>query len=111
MLMAVIIEFLNAVTAKHEVIVSRLPALIGRGPEADVQLEDDCVSWRHCEICEMSGRPLVRDLHSKNGTFVNGEAVKETVVRPGDRISIGRVSFRATLDLEDSHGCTTYRST
>ena len=93
--MTIIIEFVNANVPEQEITLTALPVLIGRSPEADVQLDDSCVSRQHCEIDEMNGKPLVRDLDSKNGTFINGEAVKQAVVRPDDRITLGRISLRA----------------
>jgi hypothetical protein len=93
--MVITVECVNADIPEQEITLTRLPAMIGRSPEADVHLDDSCVSRQHCVIDEMNGRPLVRDLGSKNGTFINGEAVQKAVVRPDDRISIGRINLRA----------------
>jgi pSer/pThr/pTyr-binding forkhead associated (FHA) protein len=93
--MVITVEFANAEIPEQEIRLTRLPVMIGRSLEADVHLDDPCVSRQHCEIDEMNGRPLVRDLDSKNGTFINGEAVRKAVVRPDDRISIGRINLRA----------------
>ena len=93
--MTITIEFVNADIPEHEITLTGLPVMIGRSPEADVQLDDSCVSRQHCEIDEMNGRSFVRDLDSKNGTFINGEAVQQAVVGPQDRITIGRINLRA----------------
>ena len=72
-----------------------LPATIGRGREASISLTHPLVSRQHCEIVAANGRVLVRDLDSLNGTFVGSERVKEAILRPGDLLTVGTVTFRA----------------
>ena len=61
----------------------------GRSSEADLVLADDAVSRKHARFYIERRRTWVRDLCSRNGTLVNGIAVKRHCLRPGDRISIG----------------------
>jgi hypothetical protein len=69
--------------------------LIGRAPNADCLLPEDCVSRRHAEVWRVGERWLLRDLGSRNGTRVNGTRVIEPVeVRPGDRIDLGGAQYR-----------------
>ena len=75
-------------------IINKLPAVLGRNPHADVQLDDCWASRVHCEISEISGILLVRDLDSKNGTAVNGQSIKEAHLLPGDRLTVGLTSFQ-----------------
>ena len=93
--MAITIEFVNAEIREQQITLTGLPITIGRSLEADVQLDDDYVSRQHCEIDDMNGKPLLRDLGSKNGTFINGEAVQQAVVGRDDRITVGRIDLRA----------------
>jgi pSer/pThr/pTyr-binding forkhead associated (FHA) protein len=93
--MAITIEFVRSGLSESEITLTRLPVTIGRDPKADLQLCDCYVSRQHCEIDELNGKPLVRDLNSENGTFVNGETVQEAVVSPDDRITVGQTNFRA----------------
>jgi hypothetical protein len=72
-----------------------LPAVFGRGREATVMLPHPLVSRRHCEVYEFEGRLMVRDLGSTNGTFVGSQRVTETVLGPGELLTIGTVTFRA----------------
>jgi hypothetical protein len=70
--------------------LAEVTAIIGRDATSDVQIDDRQVTRRHAEISRASSGYTIRDLGSKNGTFVNGEAVLETP-RPlhnGDEISI-----------------------
>src|SRR3954469_12696993 len=63
-------------------------ARIGARPLADVVLADAKVSGVHCEV--VVGDTLrVRDLGSKNGSFVGGVRVLDAIVQPGDIISVG----------------------
>lgn len=67
--------------------------LAGRAPEADLRFSselDTLVSARHAELRSEHGRWHVRDLGSRNGTWVNGARINaETPLREGDRIQFG----------------------
>jgi pSer/pThr/pTyr-binding forkhead associated (FHA) protein len=69
------------------------PLTIGRSADADVMLLDEKVSRVHCGIGVVEDAMVIRDLQSKNGTFVNDERVESTVLNPGDRIRIGSSVF------------------
>ena len=69
------------------------PFLVGRAVACDLPLADPTVSRQHAELLLVEGRALVRDLHSTNGTFVNGERVREALAPPGSRIAFGKVEF------------------
>jgi pSer/pThr/pTyr-binding forkhead associated (FHA) protein len=68
---------------------------IGRDSSCDWQTDYMIVSRRHAAIVVCPDRVLVRDLGSRNGTFVNGKVVfGECEVRHDDRLAIGPVEFR-----------------
>jgi hypothetical protein len=81
---------------------------IGRSSDCDVVLPKRQVSRYHARIERRDGRYLLRDLGSKNGTFVNGERVGAEPYRlhDGDEIQIalyvklGFVGADATIPLE-----------
>ena len=71
------------------------PLRIGRGPGCELLLTDASVSRRHAELLHLNGEWVLRDLRSTNGTMVNGWRITgEVVVRPGDQVSFGNLSFR-----------------
>lgn len=66
--------------------------IAGRNPSCDIVMSDLRVSSRHAWIGLIDGKPVLRDLHSSNGTFLNahaGSPVTETELRSGDMISFG----------------------
>jgi hypothetical protein len=63
--------------------------VIGRSSELDMVLVEDMVSRKHAKIMISSGNITIEDLGSTNGTFVNGEKVKQARLKEGDRILIG----------------------
>jgi DNA-binding NtrC family response regulator len=68
-------------------------ARIGTRALAELVLTDPRVSGLHCEV--VAGEPLrVRDLGSKNGTFLGGYRVIEAVVPSGDSIAVGDTRIR-----------------
>lgn len=76
------------------------PQLIGRSSEA-LPISDSTVSRRHAELTPDDGRWYLRDLESANGTFVNGQRIKERVLlSPGDQIRCGStlLAFAVTKD-------------
>jgi predicted component of type VI protein secretion system len=72
--------------------------LIGRQKECDLCIPLSVVSRRHCEISINQNKLLIRDLHSKNGTLVNGQQVEDSHLNPGDRINFGPVTFVVQID-------------
>jgi pSer/pThr/pTyr-binding forkhead associated (FHA) protein len=66
------------------------PFTIGREEGNPVQLNDERISRFHLKIQEDDGKIVLTDLDSTNGTKVNGEAVRLTLVRAGDLIALGR---------------------
>jgi pSer/pThr/pTyr-binding forkhead associated (FHA) protein len=63
--------------------------VIGRSSELDMVLVEDMVSRKHAKIMISAGNITIEDLGSTNGTFVNGEKVKQARLKEGDRILIG----------------------
>lgn len=80
-------------TPKRRIVVKSFPAVIGRGADAEVRVDDRWASRRHCEIDQVDGTLVVRDVGSRHGTFVNGEPVGSTHLMPGDRLTVGATSF------------------
>ncbi len=63
--------------------------VIGRSSDLDMVLVEDMVSRKHAKITSQDGRVVIEDLGSTNGTFVNGEKIKQSRLKEGDRILIG----------------------
>jgi EAL domain-containing protein (putative c-di-GMP-specific phosphodiesterase class I) len=78
----------------RRVAVHPLPFRVGRLPGLALSLSSDSVSKEHAELFLREGTLHVRDLGSKNGTFVNGERVEEAPLREGDILHFAQVEFR-----------------
>jgi hypothetical protein len=65
---------------------------IGRGIEADIQIDDTSVSRLHCAIV-LGSDVLIRDLGSTNGTMVDGARATETILRDGSIVKIGNITL------------------
>jgi hypothetical protein len=88
----------------EDLLVATLPPLgetdsltIGRLPDCDVVLEEGSVSKQHAVLRwnEAEHRCAVKDLGSRNGTFLNGTTIgdREVTLRDGDILSVGYVQF------------------
>jgi hypothetical protein len=65
-------------------------AIVGRDPEMDLHLDDTFVSSKHAVFEATAGVLQIEDLHSTNGTLVNGEQIQGTrELHTGDRVEIG----------------------
>lgn len=69
---------------------STLPVSIGREEDNTIQLNDDRISRFHAKLQDHSGRVILTDLDSTNGTRVNGHPIQMRVLQQGDVISVGR---------------------
>jgi pSer/pThr/pTyr-binding forkhead associated (FHA) protein len=68
---------------------------LGRHDDCLIRIKSSQVSRRHCELLEIGGKLVVRDLGSSNGTFVNGKRViGQQPLKPGDELTVGAVTLR-----------------
>ncbi len=75
--------------------------LIGRDKQCHLRPHCQLVSKLHCAIAAWAGKVRVRDLKSRNGTFLNGQPVQgEVLVGDGDRLQVGRAHIRAIGETE-----------
>lgn len=74
---------------------------IGRREGNDLQLPGSEVSRDHAEIVQRGDEYAVIDRGSRYGTFVNGTQVSDQVLKPGDRIRLGRGGGADLLVVDD----------
>jgi pSer/pThr/pTyr-binding forkhead associated (FHA) protein len=69
--------------------------LIGRDEKCHLRPANPSVSQRHCMLTVAGSRLLLRDLHSTNGTFINGQPVKADIeLHDGDALVVGPLEFK-----------------
>ncbi len=64
-------------------------AVIGRGTDCDIHLNDPAVSRHHAKVARIYTGFFVEDLHSTNGVTLNGRRVRKHMLKDGDLIQIG----------------------
>ncbi|MEI6792335.1 MAG: FHA domain-containing protein [Actinomycetes bacterium] len=69
-------------------------AILGRGEQAEIRLDDPYASSRHARLSMQGGRIVLEDLGSTNGTFLNEEIVSgPQPLHQGDHVRIGDSEF------------------
>lgn len=72
--------------------------VIGRRQDCDLCVPLMIISRRHCELNLDQDQLTVRDLGSRNGTFINGRQIDEITVQPGDHLQVGPIGFIVQID-------------
>lgn len=72
-----------------QIMLSDKPVTIGRSPDADVITLDERASRMHCGVRIWDGEYYIKDLKSKNGTYLNNKRVEMAKIKPGDKIRLG----------------------
>jgi transcriptional regulator with GAF, ATPase, and Fis domain len=78
----------------REYVISGDVIRIGKVEGNDLVLPEETVSRVHCEILRDVKGHLLRDLHSTNGTFLDGAEIREAYIRAGSVITVGTVQLR-----------------
>lgn len=91
---------INTDGSQREVALKKARVIIGRQADATMRLPDPNVSRQHCELQLDAGRPVLKDLGSSNGTYVNRRRISQTELSAGDTISIGPFLFVVKIDGE-----------
>jgi len=78
---------------------------IGRHPDNRLLVTDRAASRFHCVVEPAEGRFRVRDLESRQGTFVNGRPVREHLLDEGDLVTVGDLLLLFQIqDADPIHG-------
>jgi predicted component of type VI protein secretion system len=72
-----------------EIALSDKPLTIGRSPDADIVVLDERASRMHCGVRLWDDAYYLKDLKSKNGTYLNNDRVEMAKIKPGDKIRVG----------------------
>jgi two-component system, cell cycle response regulator len=86
---------------------------LGRAAAADLRLDDEHASRRHARLERRNECWGIVDLDSKNGTFVNGERVSDTLLTDGDLVVVGAtiLKFLTGASVELAYHKELYRLT
>jgi predicted component of type VI protein secretion system len=91
------LQLLSGRQAGSETVARHFPFCIGRGPEADLQLDDGGVWDSHLQIEFRRGEGFVFSTNSQAVTLVNGARVENGLLRNGDLIELGAMKLRFWL--------------
>lgn len=94
------LRILSGPQAGHVIQLKNGKNKFGRSPSCDFQIEGAGISKEHFEITVMSGKMMLSDLKSSNGTFVNGLRVQNSLVRAGDRLMAHQILFELVFATE-----------
>jgi predicted component of type VI protein secretion system len=75
---------------------------IGRAEGCQLRPNSDQISRRHCMLAVKEGSVTIRDLGSRNGTFVNGEEIPpktDKELKSGDHVKVGPLEFEIHLTV------------
>ncbi len=88
-----ILSLIQGPGSPKKYILSKNRTVLGRSPEADLQLKSNMVSRKHLSLYRSEGEMMCKDLNSHNGLFLNGVKVYSASLRDGDTIQIGDLIF------------------
>jgi pSer/pThr/pTyr-binding forkhead associated (FHA) protein len=71
---------------------------IGRVDDNTFPIAEASVSSHHCEVLRRGADVVIHDLNSTNGTFINGEKITESVLKPGQTLRLGQIELRLEAD-------------
>lgn len=67
---------------------------VGRVEDNQIQVVEPSVSSHHCELLVKGSEVQVKDLGSTNGTFINGDQIKEATLKAGQTLRLGKIELR-----------------
>ena len=89
----------NGSPIKTKIVLTR-SGVMGRGEEAEYFISHPSISRQHCEFIVKEQSLQIKDLASKNGTYVNNARIKETMLISGDMVQIGKLFFQVRIENE-----------
>ena len=100
-----LIRYVDGEGKQLEVEMASKALTIGRDAEADIVVPSEKASRIHCTIRLWDGDYVIKDMKSRNGTFVNDARVEVALLKAGDRIRIGTSTLQ--VERKSAKGTTT----
>jgi pSer/pThr/pTyr-binding forkhead associated (FHA) protein len=75
---------------------------IGRKPENDIQVDNLAVSGFHAAVERVGEDVILEDLHSTNGTIVNGQLIQKHVLKNFDIVELGKHKLKYVVEAASS---------
>ena len=95
--MSVRLKVLRGASAGKEVAIRGPRFFIGRSEECNLRANSDAISRKHCAIVIEDQDVTIRDLGSRNGTYVNGSRIEGVQkLQMGDQLRVGPLEFLVT---------------
>lgn len=91
---------LGAPSGRERIPIVSSRTVFGRH-EGDVRLDDSAISGRHFQLDVVGKECFVRDLESRNGTYLNGHPIRYAEVLPGDEVRAGETVLVFRLEGDD----------
>ena len=91
----------NHVALANKVFSLGVSTVVGRASDCDIVLAAAHLSRKHAQLTVKDGLLYVQDLGSANGTFLNGNPVKEARVKRGDELRFDTLSFGVVGPADD----------
>ena len=76
----------------HELKVDR--TTIGRVEDNTFQIPEASISSHHCEVLQSGAEVVIKDLDSTNGSFINGEKITQSPLKPGQTLRLGQIELQ-----------------
>ncbi len=97
--MAVILLVTDKDGNTQELQVTGQPIILGRSSSCNLTLDDTMVSGKHCAFkLSQSGKVLLKDLGTTNGTLLNGSRIQDTQIFCEDIVTLGNI----TIEIDTS---------
>jgi len=96
--MQVVLAVFSAGVKTQSVSIVRDSVVIGRRQDCQLRLAHSLVSRRHCRLVKEGGTLRIVDLGSTNGTFHNGQRVRDAILEAGDQVVVGPITFVVQID-------------
>ena len=96
--MQVKLKVISGKNTGKEIPVTKKRFLIGRAEQCNLRPKSDAISRNHCAILVKEQGVLIRDLNSRNGTYINGEKIsKDIELGSGDHLQLGKLEFEIVI--------------
>lgn len=78
----------------QQIVLPQGTVILGRGQDADIHLDDELASRKHCSLTFDGVRIMVQDLGSTNGTYVDGNPIQAAELTSENRLQVGKMVMK-----------------